>query len=308
VTGPVRPVRAVPPGGCLRIVAPCGVVAPGAIQSGVDALKAAGYRVQFGEHVFATQEPAPYLAGSDADRARDLGAAFLDEGVDGVICARGGYGAMRLLAGLDASGWAPRPLLGFSDVTALHGFLATGPRFASLHGPLLSTLASHEPDALPGALAALGGAPPPALEMAALRDGSAEGCLVGGNLSLVASLAGSRWFPDLRGAVVFLEEIGEPAYRIDRMLTSLMFRGLGEAAGIVIGDMGQAGDRYVPAQQLEGAVRRRAVELLGALGIPVAWGAGFGHRRHNATLPFGTPARLTARGGVARLEMTAAVE
>jgi muramoyltetrapeptide carboxypeptidase len=199
-------------------------------------------------------------------------------------------------------------LIGFSDVTALHGFLASRAGMASLHGPLLSTLRLHDSRAWDAMIAALQGAPPPPLSMDTVCEGEGEGPLIGGNLSLVAALAGTSCFPSLRGAIVFVEEVGEPPYRIDRSLTGLMMRGLGEAAGVVFGDMGAVGDRYVPEEMAGDCVRARVDRLLCGAGIPVGWGAPFGHRLRNETLAFGTTARLVCSSGGAVLTMTRAVE
>ncbi len=303
-----RPVPAVPAGGVLRVVAPCGVVRPDAVADGLRHLRDAGFCVQLADHVYGCDSSAPYLAGTDRERAADLTAAFLDDDVHGVICARGGFGAMRTLELLGCDAWPAKPLLGFSDVTALHGWLLAQQGMMSLHGPLLSTLAAHEPEALAGAVGALRGLAPAPLAMQTVCPGVADGPLVGGNLSLLSSLAGTRWFPSLRGAVVFIEEIGEAAYRIDRMITSLMWRGLREAAAVVFGDLGSTGDRYVAGADLDASIRDRVCQLMAPLGIPVAWGAGFGHRTHNATLHVGARASLRADANGAVLRMACAVE
>ena len=303
----LRRVRPVPPGGTLRVVAPAGVVLGQALAAPLAALRCAGFDVQLGEHLRSVDPAAPYLAGTDAERARDLEAAFLDPDVDGIVCARGGYGSMRLFESLDPKRWSDKPLVGFSDITAIHGWLATQVGTMSLHGPLLSTLSAHGPTALQTLVDALQGVPPPAVAMEGLIAGRGEGPLVGGNLSLVASLVGTRWFPCLEGAVVFLEEIGEPAYRIDRMISSLMWRGLGRAAAVVVGDVGFTGDRYVADCDLAQAVKRRLLDLLGPLGVPLAWGAPIGHRKQNITVPFGATGRLVVEGGEALWSMEAAV-
>lgn len=306
----LRQVPAVPAGGTLRIVAPCGVVTPEQIREPMGLLERAGYRLELGTSLHSRDERAPYLAGTDADRAADLVAALRDPSVDAVVCARGGYGAMRLLEHLPSEGWDAWPgrvLTGFSDVTCLHGWMATITGARSLHGPLLSTLSVHDDDALPELLGAMRGTQPSVMQADALLDGEAQGLLIGGNLSLVAALVGTKWFPPLAGAIVYLEDVGEPAYSIDRMLTSLMWRGLEQAAGLLFGDLGGCGDRYVDAADHDAAVRERALTLCTPLGIPVAWGAPFGHRRRNRTLHFGGVATLACQSGVASLQMESAV-
>ncbi len=299
------------------MVAPAGVVAPGKLDLALGALRRVGFRVEVDRQVYQTCVDAPFLAGSDTARARALEAAFADTSVDAVLCARGGYGAMRILPLLDASIFAanPKALVGFSDITALCGFLACRAGIASLHGPLLSTVALHkergtEKDESFSHLvdSLLGSAPSTRLSnLRCVQPGQAYGVLLGGNLSLVASLVETPWFPSLRGSILFLEEVGESAYRVDRLLTTLALRGsLAEVQGVVIGDTGTAGDRYLAGDKLEAFVEHRLRTLLGGRPIPVAMGGEFGHGSTNATLPFGRPATLTCTAEGAVLEVSSA--
>lgn len=309
-------VPAAPAGGRLRVVAPAGAVRASVVEAGAARLRARGFVVEIDPQVFEVDPAAPFLAGTDARRAAALEAALREDGVDAVLCARGGYGAMRTLSLVDWARVRPRPLVGFSDITALHGALAARAGLASLHGPLLSTFPLHvsaaDPQgerALDALVAALTGAQDEVRVegLVALRDGEAEGPLLGGNLSLIASLAQTPWFPPLEGAILFLEEVGESAYRVDRMLSALSLRGALEGvAGVVLGDTGGAGDQYLPGEALEAFVGRRLVELLPAH-VPVARGGPFGHRARNLTLPFGTRARLRCQGAASALVAEPAV-
>lgn len=316
----LRP-RAVPSGGHLRVIAPAGVLLkPELVRQGRAILEARGFRVSLAEGLSAdvprVDPGAPYLAGDDEQRARELMEAFTDPDIDAVICARGGYGAMRVLPLLDAEALRrhAKPLLGFSDITALHGFLAARAGVSSLHGPLLTTLPLHTQGVGEASLEAVCRALQVGDErvsfdgLTQIHGGDARGPLIGGNLSLVASLAGSPWFPPLDGAILFLEEVGEPAYRIDRMLTALRLNGtLSRLSGLVWGDPGVCGDRYVSAADLPGLTLSRLRALTADLGIPVAAGLPVGHGAQNLVLPFGTDAALCCEGGEGGLEVTSAL-
>ena len=313
----VRP-PAVPPGGRLHVVAPCGVIVDqNAVETSAQWLRAQGFEVTLSDQLACCDPDAPYLAGTDAQRAKALHEAFADPEVHAVVCARGGYGAMRLLPLLDADLMAanPKPLIGFSDVTALHGFLATQAGLCSLHGPLMTTLGLHlnpnTPDphqsalAMRDALLGQGAVDIGALEV--IHPGACQGPLFGGNLSLIAAMLGSPWSPDLTGAILFVEEVGEAAYRMDRLLTTLALTGtLGKLAGVVLGDPGFVGDRYLEAQGLGAAVRQRLRTLTEGLNIPVFAGLPVGHRRHNLTMPVGASAQLSCDAHGGRLQAEAA--
>ncbi|MEL6177993.1 MAG: LD-carboxypeptidase, partial [Myxococcota bacterium] len=138
-----QPTPAVPPGGTLRIIAPAGVVDPERTRQGARILRQLGFKVQLPDALIGRADPhLPYLSGDDRVRARELEMAFTDRAVHGIVCARGGYGAMRLLDHLDPDliRAHPKPLVGFSDITALHGFLAARAGMATWHGPMLQSL------------------------------------------------------------------------------------------------------------------------------------------------------------------------
>ncbi len=300
------------PGSVLRVVSVAGAIRAEILEDGVRRLRDAGFKVEVDPHTLEKDAKAPFLAGADVVRAHSLQRAFEDPSVGGIICARGGYGAMRILQHLD---WSvirdnPKPLMGFSDITAIHGAMLVHAGLSSWHGPLVSTLRLHKHEADPEGREALeamqcaffGTRPEISVELSSLREGEAKGLLLGGNLSLVESLAQGPWFPSLEGAVLFLEEIAEPAYRIDRMLTSLALRGVfARISGLVLGDLGGAGDHYLSAESLDSFVHGRVRELLMGRKIPVAYGGPFGHRARNVALPFGTSAVLRCTDGEAKL-------
>jgi muramoyltetrapeptide carboxypeptidase len=244
-----------------------------------------------------------YLAGSDGERAADLNAALADPDVDAVWALRGGYGAMRILDALDLEPVRrrPKPFVGFSDNTAVHlAFARRG--LVSYHGPhagsafppftercFRTVLFSAEP---------AGTLPLPAgSAMTAVRGGAAEGRLVGGNLSLLAALCGTAYAMEARGAIVFLEDVGESTYRVDRALTQLRLAGaLDGVAGLVLGQFTERrpAENDLPLDDV-------LAELAARLDVPCVQGAPIGHVDDNWCLPVGVGARLDADAGTLAL-------
>ncbi|RJL36070.1 S66 peptidase family protein [Bailinhaonella thermotolerans] len=263
------------PGDRVAVVAPCGPVDEVRLARGLAVLRdELGLDVVTGEHL---RDRDGYLAGADEARAGDLQDAWCDPEVKAVFCARGGYGATRLLDLLDWDAMraaAPKPLVGSSDVTALHAAFGRELGTATLFGPMpaCATISDGEPEprSLDHLRAALfdGGAPVTGDD--ALVPGSARGRLDGGNLALLAALCGTRYAPAFEGAVVLLEDVHEPPYRIDRMLTQLLAAGaFAGARGIVLGSWTDCGD--------EAALRPLFLDRLGGLGVPILAGVPIGH-------------------------------
>jgi muramoyltetrapeptide carboxypeptidase len=304
----VRP-RRLAPGQTVGLIAPSSATNdPEDIRFAIDTLDSLGFRVVPGAHVF---DRYGYLAGADADRAADLNALFADDDVDAIWCVRGGYGASRLLPMLDYARMRanPKPLIGYSDITALHMALHTQARLVSFHGPV--AWRAFTPYALgemkrvlyePASPVRLG-APPPfdagegrvdrVNRLTTFVPGTARGPLIGGNLCLMAHLCGSPYAPDLRGAILFLEDVDEPYYRIDRFLTQLWLSGkLDGVAGIAFGKF----TRCVPSPT---SVQNRVLEDIlaercRALGVPSVSGLMIGHIDDQTTVPIGCLAELDA--------------
>ncbi|MGH7499146.1 MAG: S66 peptidase family protein [Gemmatimonadales bacterium] len=253
-----------------------------------------------------------YLAGTDAERLADLNDAIGDDGIDAVWCLRGGYGVTRVLDGVDFDALVRRPkaVIGFSDITALlagvtrmagvvayHAPVARNPMPAFSRRHFERVLTRAEPagvlEPLPAPLDVL---VPRNDRVIPLREGIAEGTLAGGNLSLLQCLIGTRWFPDLDGAILVLEDVNEDLYRVDRILAHLRAVGaLSRLAGVAVGRFTEI-ERHTP----DGAFGFD--ELLGQyllpLGVPVAIGFPFGHIDAQWTLPLGVRARLDAGRGI----------
>ena len=224
---------------------------PERIRFAIDTIESLGFKVKPGAHLFDREG---YLAGSDTARADDLNAMFADDGVDAIWCVRGGYGASRILPALDYALMQrkPKALIGYSDITALHVAIHRHAGLVTFHGPV--AFRAFTPYSLgelkrvlwTGETPVRLGGPPPferaegrvdwENRVATLVPGKARGRLLGGNLCLMSHLCGTPYFPDLRGAILFLEDVEEAYYRIDRMLTQLWLSGsLAGVAGVAFG-------------------------------------------------------------------------
>jgi muramoyltetrapeptide carboxypeptidase len=278
-----------PPGGTIGVTAPASPVgSEAALEMALSPLREAGFRVKLGK---TARPEGGGTVRSDLERLEDLERIWLDPEVDAVWCLRGGYGSLRLLPKLYYAMLAKHPklLIGFSDITALELGLWSQAKLVSFHGPVLNALAESD-FSREQALAMLTGAlePGPLLWPAQdrlylpIRPGTARGTLLGGNLATLASLVGTRFWPALDGAVLFLEEAGEAAYRVDRWLTQLLISGLlDEAAAVLIG-------RSVPVpEERETELIAVYSERLAALSCPSAYGFPIGHLREQWTVPQG---------------------
>jgi muramoyltetrapeptide carboxypeptidase len=239
-----------------------------------------------------------YLAGSDDQRARDLNAAIAEDGIDAIWCIRGGYGAMRLLDALDYAGMkrTPKPLIGYSDVTALHAAFGRLSDLVTFHGPTArQVMPPFAADSLERALVR-GENPCGAMPHArTLVGGVARGRLVGGNLALLAALVGTPYAPDYEGAILVVEDVNEAHYRIDRMLVHLRLSGaLARCAGIVFGRFTDIPKEFGDE---EWSLDRVLADTARAAGVPCVVGAPFGHIDAQWTLPIGAEAVLDTDAG-----------
>lgn len=274
------------PGCRLAIVAPSGPFDRETFEAGI-----AWLRTRYEVSVPATiHQRSGYLAGSDAHRLRQLQEALADPDIDAILCARGGYGTTRLLPLLDTQliARARKPLIGFSDITALHALWARcGVR--SWHAKMVADLGracegvrSRWTEVLEGRTPGL------VWKVDTISSGDAEGRLVGGNLAVLAALLGTPYEPPVDGAVLFLEDVGERPYRVDRMLTSLRQAGwLERCAAVVLGAFTDS-----PPGPDGVCIEDVLATCLSGLGIPVASGLPMGHIEQNEPLPFGVGARL----------------
>ena len=252
-----------------------------------------------------------YFAGTDDERLGDLNAALADPDVDAVWCIRGGFGVTRYLDRVDFDAFARRPkaVIGFSDVTALLLALHARTGAVTFHGPMARqamgpfsrehferVLARTAPAGALGRLPQPDGVlVPQQNRVVTLAGGTAEGRLIGGNLTLVQALVGTPWLPSLDGALLVLEDVGEELYRVDRMLAHLRLAGLlARVAGVIVGRFTEMGRRGA-----DGAMGFDEVLAthLAPLGVPVAYGFPIGHVEEQWTMPVGVRARLDASAG-----------
>jgi muramoyltetrapeptide carboxypeptidase len=273
----------------IGIVAPASAVNGKNLRAGVEVLERAGYRVRVGAGV---RRRSGYLAGADNERVSDLHDMFRDPQVKAIMAARGGYGAGRLLPSLelDLARINTKIFLGHSDLTFLLNYLVQGAHLVVFHGPMVSTFA-EQPEAVDNMLAMLTGQGSAGQQIAqeVVRPGTGEGSLIGGCLSVLVSMLGTPYAIDTRGCLLFLEDVNEKPYRIDRMLTQLRQAGaLQHVAGVIFGEMhGCAG-----SAQESVSVRDVVFDFFGDAPYPVAYGLASGHGSGEHTLPLGVRARL----------------
>jgi muramoyltetrapeptide carboxypeptidase len=278
--------RSVTEGSVLSIVAPCGPFDRERFEAGVEWFKQR-YEVQYDEGIFSKNG---YLAGNDDRRLNELIGALVAPDVDAILCARGGYGATRLLPDLDPGlvSNANKLLVGFSDVTALHALWSRAD-VRSMHAPMVAALAGASEKVRESWCATLEGrSAGRSWDLETLRFGYGEGALMGGNLAVLAAMLGTRYAPNVAGKILFLEDVGERPYRIDRMLTSLTQAGWFDAcSGVVLGAFteGEAGPDGTTVDEV-------LQERLGDLSVPVVSGLSAGHIDENEPLLFGTLARI----------------
>ncbi|MBV4452843.1 MULTISPECIES: S66 peptidase family protein [Pseudomonas] len=287
-------VPALRPEGTIALIAPAGPAALDVEKAG-QWIRSRGYDLRILPGVY---ERDGYLAGSDKTRLNDLHTAFADPEVDAIFCLRGGYGTPRLLDSLDFEllRGNPKPFVGYSDITALHLAINRYAGFVTFHGPMLNAdlLGAKQPPTESSLLGMLRGdlgagsvlAHPAAFPLITLEPGIACGHLLGGNLSMIAAVMGTPYEIDADGIILFIEDVNEPIYRIDRLLTHLRLAGkLAQVAGVLVGDV--AGVEPV-------ALERLLKQTFAPLCIPVLSGWRSGHCDPNLTLPMGALVRLDA--------------
>lgn len=305
--------RALNPGDTIALVSPSAAVDERlSLQLAREAMEALGFRVRTGAH-YASRRG--HLAGTDAERAGDLNAAFADPDIDGIVCVRGGSGAARLLPLLDYAAVRadPKVLLGYSDITALHNALLAQAGLVTFHGPIgagswnpfnvdqfkrmfferelmryRNVITDADDELVPRENRTL-----------TIAGGKARGELVGGNLTVLTAIAGSPYLPDFAGRILFLEDVEEAPYRVDRMLTTLKLMGvLDVIAGFIFGDCTDcdpgAGYGSLTLDQIFD-------DHIKPLGIPAYRGAMIGHIKEQFIVPHGGMVEMDADAGTFRM-------
>lgn len=266
---------------------------------GIAALRATGASV---EVIGPASGPRAYLSGTDETRAEALNTALRRDDLDAIVCLRGGYGLLRILDRVDyaAARAHPKLVVGYSDVTALHLALWGRAGVPGVSGPMavsdwaVGLDAETEADfwRVAGGDAGYDVLGPGGETLSTLKEGEAEGVLLGGNLALICALLGTPYLPGLTGAILFVEDVGESPYRIDGMLARLRLAGvLGRLGGLVFG---MFTGTEVPKGRPTFSVDEVLAQYAPHVGGPVAKGLVYGHVPRKSTLPVGVRARLTA--------------
>ena len=269
------------------------------LQAGESLLRAAGFEVYRRDDLFARDG---YLAGDDARRAAELMELVNNPDIAGIICARGGYGCDRILPMLDARAFrqAAKPLVGYSDITALLLWQHRCAGLMGFHGPMLDHGAALDRAALDHLIQQLTGegALPLTLRGRALVGGRATGRIIGGSLTLLAASIGSPWEFDTRGAILLIEDVGERPYRIDRMLQQLRAAGKFERlAAVGVGNFEGCMDERYPQPNVDTVIEN----ALRPLGVPIVTGLPFGHVKVNCAWPMGGRATIDGASGELQL-------
>jgi muramoyltetrapeptide carboxypeptidase len=290
----VRPHR-LNAGDTIGIVAPAGPFDRESFEQGIALIHRMGFATKTDSRIFSREG---YLAGTDASRAAQVNAMVTDSEVQAIMCARGGYGTLRMLDALDyaAIGSFAKVFIGFSDITALHRAILLRSSLVTLHGPMVTTLPRSDDKSRIAWYQTLTEPVAPAMDLSharVLKAGQAEGMLTGGNLATLCHLTGTTLGMGFKGQILLLEEIGEAPYRIDRMLTQMKMAGLFEGlAGIMLGSFEDCGSM----DEIDALVQERFADM----SFPIVSGVCVGHGRCNWTVPLGLTARLDTIAGELR--------
>ena len=290
----------------IALIAPAGPIHEKQLVKAQETLSELGFRSFFTQRIFNRNG---YLAGDDSERLDDLHEAFENQKINAILCIRGGYGSARLLNKIDFSLIQnnPKVFIGYSDITALlntiwqktglvtfHGVVGTSFFSAYTKERFSELLNSHNKIIRPRNK-----------EFEFLNNGEAKGCLVGGNLAIVNSLIGTNYDIDFTNKIVFLEDVAEPPYKIDRMLTQLLLAGkLEQAAGIVLGEFrGCDIDDNEITRENSLSLNEVLTDRLGHLKIPIVKNFSFGHVKDQAIFPIGIEAEISLNiNGIRLLE------
>lgn len=291
-------------GATVGLIAPAGYITQKNLDESIENLDKLGLNAYYTDRIL---ERNGYLGGSDEHRSTDINHMFLNDKVDGIMCARGGYGCNRILPMINYQVIKsnPKVLVGYSDITALHNAIFKKTGLVTFHGPVATSTFNEfsinnfiytvmEPKSkftfTPSDDYRKGGD----FEIYTIREGKAEGELVGGNLRIVVTLPGTPYDVNFKDKILYLEEVEEKPYRIDRMLTELLLAGkLQQVAGIALGVFRKC-DKKVGSKSGERSFSLKEVlfDRLYELGVPVIYGLSFGHIENKYTLPFGIKAKL----------------
>ncbi len=293
------------PGSRIAVISPAGPSEVTRLEAGIATLASWGYSVKVGKHA---RDRHAFFSARDDERLRDLKRAFSDPAVSMVMCSRGGYGSSRLLDSVPYVAIAENPKLfvGFSDLTALNWALFARSRLVTFTGPLVNEIGDGLPeftlrsfrDAIGPAKLAKGLWQGP---LRAIRPGTASGRLFPGCLSIIVTLIGTPYLPDLNGAILLLEDVDEKPYHIDRMLVHLKNAGiLDRISGLIVGRMVKCWPRS--QRRANPPLEDILLELTASNAVPVFFDLPYGHHPERLTLPVGVRVEVSAEKGLRLLE------
>ncbi len=289
------------PGDTIGLISPAGLIKNlELVEAGIEILQNFGFQVKRTQLPQTTEN---YLAAKDSSRAHEFHNMWQDEQVAALMAIRGGFGCLRMIELLDMPFLqaSPKLLIGFSDITVLLNGIWQKTGIVSLHGPVIQSLAKINPLSLQSFIEAVSG------EMEGynfsqlieiLRPGNSHGIIQGGNLTTIVHLLGTPWEISSNNAIVFLEDTGEPMYKIDRMLTQLSHCGkLKNLSGLILGSFGGENIENLENHRLQEQVWNRVLELTKDSKFPIWGNFPLGHQQENITLPIGLPTDMNSNTG-----------
>ena len=289
-------------GATIAVISPASTPLEERVKRGVNYLQARGFKVVMGKHVLNKNK---YLSGQGAEQLTDLHAAFANPEVDASICSRGGYGTPRYLNALDFEliKENPKPLVGYSDITALQCALLTQADLVSFSGPMVAVEMGSEEgidsytekmfwDLVSKPLSGQRLQNPAETDWAVLSEGTCEGQLIGGCLALFNNLMGTRFFPEVKGNILVLEDIGENVQHIDRMLTQFKQAGFFDTGGLAGLMLGQFIDAWDKAEEDDFTLEELVRDIIGNDSLPIVSNVAYGHGPRKMSLPLGAHVRL----------------
>ncbi len=290
-------------GDIIGLIAPAGVITEKQLKNTIENVEKLGYKTY---HTDSVLSKYGYFAGKDKERADDLMHMFTNKDIAGILCIRGGYGAIRILDMLDYDSIKqnPKVFIGYSDITAFLSSIYENTGLITFHGPVgISSFNEFTVNSYKNIietpqnkykyqyLREKNTEETSEFDVYTINEGKAEGELTGGNLSVIISMIGTKFEPNFENKIVFLEEIDEKTYKVDRMLTQLVqATNIKEASGIVLGIFKKCDQDEEPKLSLKEAI----TDILKPLDIPVSYGMAFGHVANKITIPVGIKAKMNA--------------
>ena len=290
-------------GDVIGLIAPAGIITEKQLKNTIESVEKLGYKSY---HTNSALSKYGYFAGKDKERADDLMHMFTNKNVAGILCIRGGYGAMRILDMLDYDliNQNPKVFIGYSDITAFLSSIYENTGLITFHGPVgISSFNEFTVNSYRNIietpqnkykyqyLREKNTEETSEFDVYTINEGKAEGELIGGNLSVIVSMIGTKFEPNFENKIVFIEEIDEKTYKVDRMLTQLVqATNIKKASGIVLGIFKKCDQDEEPKLSLKEAI----TDILKPLNIPVSYGMAFGHVANKMTIPVGIKAKMNA--------------